>query len=97
MNDATLQILTWVVGSGGVVTGIVAFFRMRSDNARTTVSAAEGAVIVQSGVITSLREENLRLHEECARYREERDELRELLKVIDERRTERLKEGQHDE
>lgn len=86
MNDNILQIVAIVVGSTGAIGGIVALLRLRSDTARTTVSAAEGAVIVQSGVISSLRDENTRL-------REERDELKGLLKVIDERRHPRHKEG----
>lgn len=82
MTPAVLQIIVAILGSGGVIAGLVAFFKLRTDNARTTVGAAEGAVIVQSGVITSLREE-------IARIREERDELRELVDAIDERKQKR--------
>lgn len=85
MNDATLQVLAIVLGSGGVIGGLVTLLRLRSDTARTTVSAAEGAVIVQSGVISSLRDENTRL-------REANEELRELLAAIDERKNARRAE-----
>jgi cysteine synthase len=86
LNDvALLPIIVAVLGSGGIIGGVVAFFKLRPENARTTVGAAEGAVIVQSGVIASLRDEITRL-------REERDELRELLEVIDERKTARDKD-----
>lgn len=84
MTPAVLQIIVAILGSGGVIAGLVAFFKLRSDNARTTVGAAEGAVIVQSGVITSLREE-------IARITEERDELRGLLAVLDEQKQARRK------
>lgn len=77
-----LRTLSLIIGSGGLVAGLVAFFKLRSDTAKTTVEAAGGAVIVQAGVITSLREE-------IARLTEERDEARGALAAIDERKTAR--------
>lgn len=82
LNENILQILAIVIGSGGTIGGIVTLLRLRSDTARTTVGAAEGAVIVQSNVITNLENENTRL-------REANEELRELLAVIDERKNAR--------
>ena len=79
LNDNLLEILAIVIGSGGTIGGLVTLLRLRSDTARTTVSAAEGAVIVQSNVIANLDNENDRL-------REENQELRDLLDLIDERR-----------
>lgn len=84
MNETVLTVLT-ILGGGGLIGGLVALFRLRSDTARTTVSAAEGAVIVQSNVITNLQNENTRL-------REANEELRELLAVIDERKNARREE-----
>lgn len=71
-----------MVGSGGVIGSLVTLLRLRSDTARTTVSVAEGAVIVQAGVIDSLKDENARLHEKCAA-------LGKALAAIDERKTAR--------
>lgn len=85
MNDSTLQILAIIFGAGGAIGGLVTLLRLRSDTARTTVSAAEGAVIIQSTVIDNLRDER-------ARLREENEELRELLEVIDERKRVRREE-----
>lgn len=85
MNENILQILAIVIGSGGTIGGLVTLLRLRSDTARTTVSAAEGAVIVQSNVITNLENENTRL-------REANEELRELLAVIEERKNARRAE-----
>lgn len=82
MNENILQILAIVIGSGGTIGGLVTLLRLRSDTARTTVSAAEGAVIVQSNVITNLQNDNERL-------REANEELRELLAAIDERKNAR--------
>lgn len=48
-------------GLTGVAAIITAVFRLRPDVNRVTVSAAEGAVIVQTGVIESLSAENVRL------------------------------------
>lgn len=87
MNENILQILAIVIGSGGTIGGLVTLLRLRSDTARTTVSAAEGAVIVQSNVITNLENENTRL-------REANEELRDLLAMIDERKNARREEDQ---
>lgn len=85
MNENILQILAIVIGSGGTIGGLVTLLRLRSDTARTTVSAAEGAVIVQSNVIANLENENTRL-------REANEELRDLLAMIDERKNARREE-----
>lgn len=50
-------VLLALLGGGG----IYGIFRVRPEAAQISVSAAQGAVIVQTGVIDSLREENKRL------------------------------------
>lgn len=83
-----------VVGGGG---GIVALFKMRPEVARVAVSASEGAVIVQTGVITNLNNEIERLHRELKEEREicdkrleayERElrKMKEIVDAVDERR-----------
>lgn len=61
-------ILVAVLG-GGFVTGLVALLRFRVDKDAVVVSAAQGAVVVQSGVIDALQEE-------LARARKDRDDER---------------------
>lgn len=61
-------ILIAVLG-GGFVTGLVALLRFRVDKDAVVVSAAQGAVVVQSGVIDALQEE-------LARARKDRDDER---------------------
>lgn len=85
MNETALTVVSLILGGGGAISSVVAFFRLKSDKARTTVSAAEGAVFVQSNVINNLEKDN-------ARLREENEELRDLLAVIDERKNARRAE-----
>ena len=49
-------ILVAILG-GGFVTGLVALLRFRVDKDAIVVTAAQGAVVVQSGVIDALQEE----------------------------------------
>lgn len=92
----TLELMVAVFGSSGMIGGAVALFKLKPDVARVTVSAAEGAVIVQTGVITNLNNEITRLHEEVAEERRICDEeiarcqaeiksLRDVFNKIDER------------
>ena len=56
----TAQIVTWVavlVGGGGITASIVAFIKAPKEAGNLVIKAAEGAVIVQSGVIEDLREQ----------------------------------------
>lgn len=52
-------IIIALLGGGG----LVAILKVRPEAAQISVSAAQGAVIVQTGVIEALREENRRLAE----------------------------------
>lgn len=75
-----LAVIVAVIGGGGVAGIITAIFRLRPDTNRVTVSAAEGAVIVQTGVIESLSEENKRLHKRIS-------DLEETMRSLTEMRT----------
>lgn len=90
-----------VLGGGGILGGIVALFKLRPEVARVTVSAAEGAVIVQTGVIENLSGEITRLRteiieerrncdQEIARCQAEIKSVHEILSRIDERQSNRL-------
>lgn len=76
ISSDTLSVLTILIGGGGIATGVVALFKIKPEVARVTVSAAEGAVLVQTGVIASLRAEIERLCLELANDRRIRDEER---------------------
>lgn len=47
-----------VIGSGGIIGGVATFIKARPEAGKIAVDAAEGAVIVQTSVITTLRQEN---------------------------------------
>lgn len=53
-----------LTAAGGLAGGITALLRVRPESGKLVVEAAEGAVVVQSGVITSLREELEKLRED---------------------------------
>lgn len=72
MNSVELVIA--ILGGGGILGGVVALFKLRPEVTRVTVSAAEGAVIVQTSVITSLNSEVKRLREEIVEERRQCDE-----------------------
>lgn len=58
------------LGGGG---GIAAFVKMKPERGRIVIDAAQGAVVVQSGVMTDLRAELDRLKREIDELREDRD------------------------
>ena len=68
-------ILIAVLG-GGFFTGIVALLRFRVDRDAVVITAAQGAVVVQSSVIDALQEE-------LQRARTERNELRDRLSEVE--------------
>lgn len=66
-SDTTV-IGSYIAGIVGVASAIAALYKVKPDANRTTVSAAEGAVIVQTSVIKNLNEEIVRLrdlHKNC--------------------------------
>lgn len=74
MKSEYLQIIQIILGfllSGGFLAGIYAILKIRPEAGQITVTAAQGAVIVQSGVIDSLKEELIRLSGEITELRQE--------------------------
>lgn len=54
------EYIPWAIallGGGGVVGAIVAFIKVKPEAGQLVIKAAEGAVVVQSGVIEDLREQ----------------------------------------
>lgn len=70
------QVVVATLGAGGVLGGVAAIAKSRSESARTVVGAAEGAVLVQSGVIAALNAEIARLRVAYADAQRESDEYR---------------------
>ena len=56
-----VPVIIAVVGSGGIIGAIVAFLKVRPEAGQIAVTAAGDALVVQSGVITTLRDENTQL------------------------------------
>lgn len=52
-----------VIGGGGLVGAVAAFLKIRPEAGQIAVNASQGALIVQTGVIDTLREENHQLRE----------------------------------
>lgn len=74
MKSEYLQIIQIILGfllSGGFLAGIYAILKIRPEAGQITVVAAQGAVVVQTGVIDSLREEMARLRTEVTELRQE--------------------------
>lgn len=77
MNTATIIVgIIGIVFGGGVASAVVALIKVRPEAGQILVTTAQGAVIVQTGVIESLRQEIARLGEEMSELREQNDRLR---------------------
>lgn len=50
-------IIIAIVGGGGIIGAVVAFIKVRPEAGQIAVTASQGALIVQTGVIGTLREE----------------------------------------
>ena len=64
MEINTLTLVVAAIGSGGVGAGIVALIKVKPERDKLVIDAAQGAVVVQSGVIENLQREIKRLADE---------------------------------
>lgn len=87
MTKDVIEVLAILIGGGGLIGGIVALIKVRPESARISVDAAQGAVVVQASVITSLREENDRLKKEKEACDLEMDALQKIIETIEERKS----------
>ncbi len=72
--DSTV-IGSYLTGIIGLVSAAAALYKVKPDAVRTTVSAAEGAVIVQTSVIANLNVEN-------EKYRKRNEECEKLIRDL---------------
>ncbi|HWI47610.1 MAG TPA: hypothetical protein VNU45_05205 [Rummeliibacillus sp.] len=63
INTYLFGAIVTAIASGGVLGSIVAWRKIPAEKQQIVVSAAQGAVVVQSAVIDTLKEENARLLE----------------------------------
>lgn len=74
--DQIVLIVIALIGGGGMVGGITALLKIRPEAGQISVSAAQGAVIVQTGVIENLQREMARLREQVEALEAANAELR---------------------
>lgn len=82
-RNEIIPILIHAVLSGGFLGGIYLLLKLRPEAGQITVTAAQGAIIVQTGVIDTLREELERMREELALLRNENIELRKRIRELE--------------
>lgn len=89
MKEYLPYILSSILGSG-FLSAIYMLLKLRPEAGQITVTAAQGAVIVQTGVIENLRIEMERLREELAEVRivlqkttQENDSLRVRIRILE--------------
>lgn len=75
-TQSVVNIIIAVVGSGGFLGGIYALLKLRPEAGQITVTAAQGAILVQTGVIDTLREELIRVRAELHAVEKENEALR---------------------
>src|SRR5215204_5532071 len=57
-----VPLIVAVLGVGGFIGGVVALVKLRPETGQIVVNAAQDALIVQSGVLQALHDENTRLN-----------------------------------
>ena len=61
--DSWVPVILAIIGTGGIGGAIVAFLKVRPEAGQIAVTASEGALVVQTGVIENLNKENKQLRE----------------------------------
>ena len=78
-----LQSAVGVLFGGGLLTALIAFFKLRPEAGQIVVTAAQGALIVQSGVIDDLNSEITRLKAVIVEQDKEISALKQRLKFVE--------------
>jgi anaerobic glycerol-3-phosphate dehydrogenase len=78
LDNANVTTLIVAILGGGFINGLIALLRFRVDKDAVVVTAAQGAVVVQTGVIDALQEELERLKNDVTVARTEVERLQKL-------------------
>lgn len=96
MSENMIMLLVGFIGSGGLIGGFIALRKVKPEIVSLSVNAAEGAVVVQTKVISTLEREIERQSREIVRLQGAEqaclDRLQEFTTIvarIDERQAER--------
>lgn len=85
--DTIVTLLAALIGASGIAGGVAVYRKVPAEKESIIISSAQGALVVQAGVLEDLREElqwaqqrieavEAELHAEIDRLRKERDDLR---------------------
>ncbi len=80
------------LGGGGLFGAVIALLKLRPEAGQITVVAAQGALVVQQGVLDNVLNENKRLRDQVDALETENRELRARL-ILLERRLDKLENG----
>jgi hypothetical protein len=84
VNEETIRVIILAIGSGGLILAIVAWRKVGPERQSIIVDAAQGAVIVQQGVIEALEDQLERQQQETSALRLGYTNLDERLKACEE-------------
>jgi DNA repair exonuclease SbcCD ATPase subunit len=84
VNEETIRAIILVIGSGGLILAFVAWRKVGPERQSIIVDAAQGAVVVQQGVIEALEDELERQRQETVSLRAAYTDLDERLKACEE-------------
>lgn len=78
-----LPLIVSLIGAGGLVGAVIALIKLRPEAGQIVVTAAQGALIVQTGVIDSLKEYTARQQQRIDALEGENTNLRERLQILE--------------
>lgn len=78
-----VTVLGYLLGSGGLLGSVYLLIKLRPEARQITVVAAQGALIVQTGVIDALREEINRLNDKIDALEVDNDRLRARMRLLE--------------
>jgi hypothetical protein len=81
-TDILLPIVVGLIGSGGGAAAVATLYKLRPEAGQILITAAQGALVVQTGVLTSLKTEVDRLDDELKEERVENAKLGLELKEV---------------
>jgi uncharacterized membrane protein len=75
LRDAVTLIVA-ILSVGGITGGLIALLKLRPEAGQIVVTAAEGALVIQAGVLEQLQAENQRILKDNQRILQENGRLR---------------------